>query len=521
MGKIHLIVPQQYAKLAFDLNLNFIRITPETEAIYARSKHLPISDIWLICHPEWVNPSWQAWRNRVTPADTAQIARDPEPKRIMMVFDTAYSTSYLLGARYFGEVKKACLTMIWDAAIKADIGMPIHGSSKTLFTRTSPLPPASTEKTPSENAENTKKEAAEAPLKPTTFITIGLSGSGKSTLGNDAHQGFLDPALGERSRIGNDDALIILYQPNDPQHGTIGLEDSCYNKSNDYTPGSIYINTVQSAENVMCYRDEHGKLSIIHQDVLCGNGRVQTARHLLPGADHQLDTPSPDFIALLMKDETLPPILRITNPQLMVSMYMCLTTRSSSAENIPIAQMNQLRMVPGANPFNTWGMEREAEALEKLLQHIGCQGIVLNTGSFFINQELHLQGKHRKITKEISLAMYPLLARNKIRWEPWSFFPGTEIPAPGAFDELFPDFDAHFHPHRSQDEYAFREILRKRLLARLDFLLEIKIDRRFILPIRKAIYELDAYEQSTRGPIGHVDNLETLRGTGREDKLSF
>ena len=527
MGKIHMIVPKEYAKLALDLGLNFIRVTPETQKIYDASNVLKTPDLWLVCHPEWLNPSWQAWRNRVTPANQEQIAKDPEPKRLMMVFDIAYYTAYLLGARYFGEVKKACLTMIWDAAIKSGIGMPIHGSSKTLFVipqnahTTAPTPldqNAQTTATPSplQTAQTT------APSKPqaVTFITIGLSGSGKSTIGNDPHHAFLDPQKGEHTRIGNDDALVILYDKNLRDHGTVGLEDGCYNKSNDYTPDSMYLRTVQSAENVMVFRNDQGKLDILHQDILNGNGRVQTARHLLSGADSDLNTPHPDYLCLLMKDETLPPVVRITNSQLMVSMYMCLASRSTSAENLPVEQMGKLRMIPGANPFNTWGMQQEAESLEKLVQHLGCQGIVMNTGSFFINATKQRGGQLRKVTKEISLSIYPMLAQNKIRWIDWPYFPGTQIPAPGCFESVFPQFDSFFHPLRVEDEQVFCELLRNRLLERLDFLLSIKIDRRFILPIRKAIIELDAYELSTRGPTAHVENIETLLGTGR-DKSSL
>lgn len=527
MGKIHMIVPKEYAKLALDLGLNFIRVTPESQKIYDASDVLKIPDLWLVCHPEWLNPSWQAWRNRVTPANQEQIAKDPEPKRLMMVFDIAYYTAYLLGARYFGEVKKACLTMIWDAAIKSGIGMPIHGSSKTLFVIPQNAPttaPSSidqnTPTTAPSSIDQTAQTTALSKPQAVTFITIGLSGSGKSTIGNDPHHAFLDPQKGEYSRIGNDDALVILYDKNLRDHGTVGLEDGCYNKSNDYTPDSMYLRTVQSAENVMVFRNDQGKLDILHQDILNGNGRVQTARHLLSGADSDLNTPHPDYLCLLMKDETLPPVVRITNSQLMVSMYMCLASRSTSAENLPVEQMGKLRMIPGANPFNTWGMQQEAESLEKLVQHLGCQGIVMNTGSFFINANKQRAGQLRKVTKEISLSIYPMLAQNKIRWIDWPYFPGTQIPAPGCFESLFPLFDQYFHPLRVEDEQVFCELLRNRLLERLDFLLSIKIDRRFILPIRKAIIELDSYELSTRGPTAHVENIETLLGTGR-DKSSI
>jgi hypothetical protein len=552
MGKIHFIVPRIYAKLAFDLNLNFLRRCPESDALYQDSRPLDIPDLWLICNPDWVNPVWQAWRNRVRPADTEQIRKDPEPKRIIMLFDINFYTAYLLGAKYFGEIKKACLTMIWDSAIKHNIGMPIHGSSKTLFVQqafgdfptdatsaSSDMPSASNQpithgsaKTsaaavvdpavpPSpQNAQATADTADTADtqpaLKSVSFITIGLSGSGKSTIGNDPHADYLDTEQGEYVRIGNDDALLILHQTNEPKCGTIGLENGCYNKSNDYTPDSFYIKTVQSAENVMIARDNNNKRYIIHQDILNGNGRVQTARMMLPGADASFDCPLPNYITLLMKDETLPPLMRIIDHQLIVSMYMSLATRSTSAENIPVAQMNKLKMVPGANPFNTWGLEQDAEFLEQTLIQVNSQGLVMNTGGFFIDSQHNARNVTRKIPKELSLSVYPKIAREQIIWMTWPHFPGVEIPHPDSFADVYPLFDSHFNPLNIADADLYHEFLRKRLLERQDFLLSIGIDRRFILPIRKAIIQIDENELLSRGRTSHVDNINTFINTGRD-----
>lgn len=559
MGKINFIVPSNYAKLAYDLNLNFYRSTPEYDHIYAASRALPFPDFWLVCYPDWVNPVWEAWRTRTNPTDPNRAQQDPEPKRIIMLFDVPYHTAYLLGARYFGEVKKACLTMIWDAAVNAGIGMPIHGSSKTIYVHPSSLgqpteptngtasamisepaktngasaspAPAHTKKTKDTKAKKTTaavssdiaktQQTSSSPtvadnLVSTTFITIGLSGSGKSTIGNDPHVAHLSQEKGEHVHIGNDDALLILQNPSDPLAGTLGLEYGCYNKSNDYTPDSFYIRTVQSAENVMVARDEHYRLFLIHQDVLSGNGRVQTARHLLPGAGDEINVPWPDYISLLMKDETLPPLLRVQDPSLVVSMFMSLATKSSSAENIPVDQMNKLKMVPGANPFNTWGMQQEAEALERTLQNIRCHGLVMNTGGFFINRQNNDRSITRKVTKEVSLAIYPKLAQRKVSWMPWTHFPGMEVPHPDSFADVYPRYEQDFSPYHVEDMDFYLELLRQRLIQRQTFLLNLGIDRRFILPIRKAIIQIDDHELATRGRASHVDNIDTYFNTGRD-----
>ncbi len=533
MGKIHFIVPTQYAKLAYDLNLNFYRSTPELEQLYAQSKELPFPDLWLICCPDWINPTWQAWRNRINPADIKRKAKDPEPKRLMMMFDIPFHTAYLLGARYFGEVKKACLTMIWDAAINAGIGLPIHGSSKTLYLNASSIRPSPDKEVCSAKADDAEAhdskgdDVSNTPvngtedqdLKAVTFLTIGLSGSGKSTIGNDPHEEYLDASKGEHVRIGNDDALVILHDPSSREAGTAGLENGCYNKSNDYTPDSFYIKTVQSAENVMVARDENYKLFLIHQDVLNGNGRVQTARCLLPGADADINVPWPQYISLLMKDETLPPLLRISDPQLMVSMYMSLATKSTTAENIPVDEMNKLKMVPGANPFNTWGLQQEAEWLERTLQRVKCCGLIMNTGGYYINKEMNDNDITCKVPKEFSLSVYPKLARQEIDWVPWIHFPGIEIPTPESFLDVYPKYADDFNPYNVKDPEHYFDLLRKRLLERQTFLLDLKIDRRFLLPIRKAILQIDEQELKTRGLSSHVNNLDTLLDTGRDHSL--
>ncbi|TNE50045.1 MAG: phosphoenolpyruvate carboxykinase (ATP) [Deltaproteobacteria bacterium] len=531
MGKIHLIVPAKYSKLAYDLNLNFYRSTPELEELYSQSTELPLPDLWLVCYPDWVNPVWQAWRNRINPADSKRVLKDPEPKRLMMLFDIPFNTAYLLGARYFGEVKKACLTMIWDAAVNAGIGMPIHGSAKTIYVNKSTIQGAeeqakgkSKTKAKSKTKSKAKKSASKSngksngqeDLKSTTFITIGLSGSGKSTIGNDPHEDYLSEDKGEGIHIGNDDALVVLYNPSDPNAGTVGLENGCYNKSNDYTPGSFYIKTVQSAENIMVARDQDYRLFLIHQDIFSGNGRVQTARHMLPGADDNINVPWPDYISLLMKDETMPPLMRIRDPQLMVSMFMSLATKSTTAENIPVEEMNKLKMVPGANPFNTWGLQQEAEALERTFQLVGCCGLVMNTGGFFINPKLNAKDQTRDIPKELSLGIYPRLARNQIEWEPWTQFPGTEIPTASSLADVYPEYEEHFSPYRVADQNYYYELFRTRMLQRQNFLLKLRIDRRFILPIRRAIIEIDDMELKTRGLESHVDNIDTFLDTGRD-----
>ena len=472
MGRITYTVDRTFAKLALDMCINFIRVTEHTKKLYDDSKPLgDLRDIRIVVHPEWVNPDWLARRARINPADPRQSSDDPEPPRIQMLFDVDGNTAYLLGGRYFGESKKAALTLIWNSALEADIGMPIHGSSKTLLVR----------------------KKGRKTLRPVTFITIGLSGSGKSTLGNAAHSGYLDAEAGESVRVGNDDALVVLYDPSDPKRATVGLEDGCYNKSDDYEAGSAMLSTVQTAENVMVTRLDD-QLMLVHEDVLCANGRVQTARHQLPGADDCLDTPWPDYLCLLMKDETLPPVMLIEDPRLTTAMYMTLATKSSTAENIPLEEMNRLKMIPGANPFNVWGNLKEAHALERMLLVTGARGLVLNTGGFYKDAASNRAGKVSNIPKQISLAIYPKIAKGKMKWVDWDLFPGTKIPAPGTFDDIDVDFERKYNPASVADQDDYRALAKRRVQERLLFMTNLGIDAYFTNPLHRVMLKLHGEE---------------------------
>lgn len=181
--------------------------------------------------------------------------------------------------------------------------------------------------------------------------------------------------------------------------------------------------------------------------------------------------------------------------------------------------MNKLKMVPGANPFNTWGLQQEAEWLERTLQRIQCCGLVMNTGGFYINKKNNEDDITTKVPKEVSLSIYPKLARNEINWEPWIHFPGVDIPTPESLSDVYPNYAEAFNPYTVEDSEYYFNLLRKRLLERQNFLLNLRIDRRFILPIRKAVIQIDDHELKTRGLSSHVDNLDTFMNTGRDHSL--
>ncbi len=456
MIKTRLVIPEDYAKHALDYVINFIQKTQITEQMYKKSRQYEILDLNIILYPEYINPEWEF-------AQCKPATAGKGPNRISMIFDVESNTAFLLGARYFGELKKATLSLAWTSAVLNGVGAAIHGSSKTLYVK-----------------NNGKEEQK-------TFITIGLSGSGKSTIGNDPHKNTLDYKNGERVKLGNDDALVVLFEPMDKNKGTVGLEENLYNKSNDYTPGSFYISTVLTAENVAITTDENGKKIILHEDIRNGNGRVESMRRALEGAVEDVNLPWPDYIALIMKDEVLPPVTMVKDPDLFASLYMSLCTKTTNAENVSIEDIGKLKMIPGANPFVIYDMNTEARAVERMMTATGAVGIVLNTGGFYINPEKNAKEITTKVTKDLTLSIYPKIAKGQIEWEKWADFPGMYIPKKGTFGE---EFDKLFTPAKVADRVSYKALLMERIKQRLEFLRGLKLEDKYMGPLMNVIVNL-------------------------------
>lgn len=430
--KASLIVPKEWAKLALDFQANFIPIDKESTRIY-ENRQVKISEIKIIIYPEW----------------TPDMVRDQQNKpiisnlpRLIMLFDSDGNTAYLLGARYFGEVKKATLTLAWKAVVTSGLGCSIHGSSKLLHIKTP------------------KGE------KDVVFLTIGLSGSGKSTIGLSIHEGHMRD--GEYVKVANDDAVAIIFNEN----VTVGFEEGCFNKTDDYVPGSYMLETLVTAENVLVYRDSNNRIGLIHEDVFVGNGRCITYRPALRGASEDVNVPWPNYITLIMKEETLPPIMLVKDPILIASLFMSLSTKPSAAENIPIEEMGKLKIIPGANPFIIYPMQQEADTVTKMIKTTGCKGLIFNTSDFYVDTK-----KRIKIPKELTLSLYPKVARDEIQWE--EYRPGFFLP---KFDE---EYEKKFDPRHVLDQEGYKKLFNDRMDQRIAFLRKIGLSEDYQKALEK------------------------------------
>ncbi len=455
MGECEFLVTQKYAKHALDFILNFVPGTDETKSIYKKSRPLNFKNIKLVSYPDWVNPDYKAWKMRVNPNDPKQIKDDPEPPRIMMIFDPADNVGFLLGNYYFGECKKGALSLIWSAFLNNDLGMPIHGSSKSLTL------PSGDEK---------------------VFITIGLSGSGKSSLGNAYHKEFIDNGALKDVKLGNDDAIVIQTTVNE----TTGLESGLYNKTDSYAPGSFWEKTIQSAENAMVFQNPDGNRTPYYMDAFTKNGRCISARHFLPGANPtSLDTPAPSYITTIQKDNTWGPITLIEDPILQAALYITLSTKSTAAENISLSEIGKLKISPGANPFGIWPRSKEIDMFLKTVNTHKSKGLLLNTGGFFKSENDEKQGKETDIPKDLSIILYPLVATDQIEWVDWDVMPGTKVPARGSMEKHFPGYEELFSVAEAQAGF-YRKMCRGRISTRIKWMEANGIDEKYIKVFRKA-----------------------------------
>ncbi len=424
-AKVGILLPKAFAKHGLDAVVNNF---PAGEGD---------PDIMIVVDPTWVNPAWErSW------SETWNIAQIKEnaPPRGLMIFDRENYVAYLCGAMYFGELKKAMLRLGWHMLKVKGIGAPLHASSKEM-----------------------RIVDVDGKLSTTSFAIIGLSGTGKSTLSMHSYPERLDPEAGEFVRIGHDDSLAIIFTPEDRSTGLIGLEDNLYNKTDDYAEeGSIYPGTVVTAENNMITPD--GQL--VYGDTYSPNGRCESLRTGLPIADESPNAPWPDYLIIIQKNETMPPVMLLEDPLQISAYYMSVQTRPSSAENIPFSQMGRLKMVPGANPFICGPMDWEAQCILRGLRATGAKALVLNTDNYL----------GYDIPKETSLDILLQVARNSVEWTDSDIYDG-KVPVKGCID--IEDFDDKYG-RIPMDMSVFMEKYTMRVGQKLEFLKGLGVDEIFI-----------------------------------------
>ena len=356
MIKAHLLIPENFENIMYSWLLNFQFLSQKYMQMYKDSKQYPEGDLYVFSNPDYIPPS--------------------HPNGLAL-FDPIHNCAMLLGMRYFGEHKKGTLTLGWSLANRNGFAS-CHGGMKRY------------------NLENDSKF---------TIGVFGLSGSGKSTLTHEKHDGKYD------INVLHDDAYIISTEDG----SSIALEPAYFDKTQDYPtthPANKYLLTVQNCGVTL---DENGKKVIVAEDIRNGNGRAVKSILWTENRVTKIDEPV-DAIAWLMKDATMPPILKIKNPILASVMGATLATKRTTAEKLAKGvDMNALVIEPYANPFRTYPLANDYEKFKELFENRNVECYIINTSHFI----------DKKIPKEVTLKLLEELALKKAKFKQLGGF--TEI----------------------------------------------------------------------------------------------
>lgn len=389
MVKAHMLLPEGEEMLLYNWMLNFQYLTDGYVKMYKQSRTLQKEgDIFFFADPTW---------------------KHPDHPMGLAFFDPLHNCAAVLGMRYFGELKKGTLTLAWGIAARNGYAS-CHGGQKRY------------------NLPDGRKFVAGV---------FGLSGSGKSTITHAKHNGKYDIT------VLHDDAFVISTEDG----SSVALEPAYFDKTQDYpmdSPDNAYLLTVQ---NVGATIDRDGRVVLMTEDLRNGNGRAVKSRLWSPNRVDKFDEPV-NAIFWLMKDPTLPPVLKVKGAALASVMGAALATKRTSAERLaPGVDPDALVFEPYANPFRTYPLAEDYKKFKSLFEerHIDCY--ILNTGFFL----------EKKITPEITLGCLEAIIEEKGGFKPWAHFTDIDIlEVPG------------FVPDLSDGSYKVQ--LTARMMDRLQFL---------------------------------------------------
>jgi phosphoenolpyruvate carboxykinase (ATP) len=387
--KAHLCIPETQENIMYSWLLNFQAINEAVSEMYNNSKTLENEgDIYIFSDPDWSHPD--------------------HPMGLTF-FDPQHNCAAILGMRYFGEHKKGTLTLAWALADRKGYAS-CHGGQKRY------------------NLENGKSFVAGV---------FGLSGSGKSTITHARHNNKYDIT------VLHDDAFIISTEDG----SSIALEPAYFDKTQDYPltcEDNKYLVTMQNCGATM---DEDGKIVPVTEDIRNGNGRAVKSILWSPNRVNKFDEPV-NAIFWIMKDPTIPPVVKLSGASLASVMGATLATKRSSAERLaPGVDPNALVVEPYANPFRTYPLANDYNKFKKLVEERNVDCYIINTGDFM--------GK--KVQPKDTLGILEAIVEGKATFKPWGPFSDIEI------------FEWEgFVPNLSDAAYV--DQLQKRMQDRVDFI---------------------------------------------------
>ncbi|KRL86150.1 phosphoenolpyruvate carboxykinase (ATP) [Ligilactobacillus apodemi] len=388
MVKAHMMLPEGFEHNLLSYMLNFQPLDFEYRKRYNNSKHYDENDIYVYCDPTWENFAY--------------------PNGLVL-FDPEHNVVAILGLRYFGELKKATLTLAWSIAHRHGF-TACHGGEKTFV------------------LDNNEKKV---------FAFYGLSGSGKSTLTHAKHDNRF-----KRINILHDDAFIIERESG----RSIALEPAYFDKTSDYTVGDKEQEYFTTVMNVGVTLNENGQKILVTEDIRNGNGRTIKSRY---SSKNRIDSEKAPINSIfwIMKDDSLPPVVKLSDPILAATFGLTLATKRSTAENLVEKAKDELVIEPFANPFRVYPLAEDYHDFKALFtkQEVDCY--IVNTNSF----------NGVDITKDVTLNLLESIVKNEGDWRDFGELPQMSYLALPSYPV---DLDNNY----------YRQKLQQRLHARLTWL---------------------------------------------------
>ena len=322
MVKAHLLIPEGFENIMYSWMLNFQYVNETYASLYEHSREIDEGDIFVFSDPDWSHPDFPYG---------------------LTFFDPEHNCAAILGMRYFGEHKKGTLTLAWGCASRNGYAS-CHGGMKRY------------------NLDNNR-----------SFCTavFGLSGSGKSTITHAKHNNKYNIT------VLHDDAFII----NVDKKYSIALEPAYFDKTADYPPEADDNKFILTQQNAGAIQLADGKVISITEDIRNGNGRAVKSKLWSPNRVDRIDE-SINAVFWLMKDPTIPPVLKLTEASLGAAMGATLATKRTSAERLAKGvDPDAIVVEPYANPFRVYPLSVDYERFKQLISD-GVDCYILNTGDF-------------------------------------------------------------------------------------------------------------------------------------------
>ena len=127
----------------------------------------------------------------------------------------------------------------------------------------------------------------------------------------------------------HDGAYIISREDG----SSVALEPAYFDKTHDYPAGHHETKYYTTVMNCAVTLDEAGRNVLVTEDLRNNNGRVIKSRYT---SANRVDVEENPITALfwIMKDNSLPPVLKVTDPVLATTLGLTLTTKRRTCQRV-------------------------------------------------------------------------------------------------------------------------------------------------------------------------------------------